>query len=620
MDQGMTGRPEISHAALIPHGTYRGWILMWHSPQPNQPMQSVLWDPSNPDVVFPLQQTLAEDLFCSGASFDLDGQLVVVGGNPTNTQLANSSYRFFPGLLGALVNGGGTCPSTLEVAGSPWIFAGQMSLPRYYPTVLALVLEGIPSPAPFTAIGSAAAFVLGGGPNFQNGNNAVEIWQALRSQGSYDWSHNLVPATNGIGWGAHQYLYGTQNEVYACLPTANPPEVLMEWYPRAVQLARSGTAAAGSVCNILVTNDVSGHVQGPANQPGSTWVVKPPYLSAQNPVIPTWQLHRAASSNTASNPNTDRYYGNLGYWIFWDDVTQTYRCRVLVFNGQHLCATGIPNCTNEKCLTGVVQEFVIGNDPANPQNSTWQKVDLSSPSVPPGQGVIHPRVHANLVILPTGEALILGGEKQSTASGAAPCDLEPAFEPELYTIGSSPAASASALQMATTPAQATGLPPYPRGYHSLGVLLQDGRVLLAGGEYTSAGDSRFTGEIFSPPYLGYAWTRPLIRSAAAEAIFAQTFQVVVQFDDDSQFDRAVLLRPASVTHHFDVDQRYIELPVVGNEPMQSPPGVAVRRLTLRAPTADAAPPGYYMLWVVGRHNQASAERAPSVAHYMRLRG
>jgi hypothetical protein len=79
-------------------------------------------------------------------------------------------------------------------------------------------------------------------------------------------------------------------------------------------------------------------------------------------------------------------------------------------------------------------------------------------------------------------------------------------------------------------------------------MLQDRRVLLAGGEHTSAGDSRFTGEIFSPP------------------------------------------------------------------------GVAVRRLTLRAPTADAAPPGYYMLWVVGRHNQANSERAPSVAHYMRLHG
>jgi hypothetical protein len=60
--------------------------------------------------------------------------------------------------------------------------------------------------------------------------------------------------------------------------------------------------------------------------------------------------------------------------------------------------------------------------------------------------------------------------------------------------------------------------------------------------------------------------------------------------------RVVLIKPGSVTHHFDNEQRYIELQVLSAVQTGSD-----WRLTVAAPTnATLAPTGYYMLWAVER--------------------
>jgi hypothetical protein len=70
--------------------------------------------------------------------------------------------------------------------------------------------------------------------------------------------------------------------------------------------------------------------------------------------------------------------------------------------------------------------------------------------------------------------------------------------------------------------------------------------------------------------------------------------------------RAVLVAPAAVTHGVDMNQRHIELSVLGRVPRKG--------LNVRMPASPKiAPPGWYMLFVL------DAAGTPSVARWVQLR-
>ena len=85
-----------------------------------------------------------------------------------------------------------------------------------------------------------------------------------------------------------------------------------------------------------------------------------------------------------------------------------------------------------------------------------------------------------------------------------------------------------------------------RFYHSVRLLLPDGRVLSAGGNYT------YQTEIYSPPYL-FKGARPTITSAPASADYGTTF--FVGTPDAASIANVRLIRLPAVTHAFDQNQR-----------------------------------------------------------------
>lgn len=197
------------------------------------------------------------------------------------------------------------------------------------------------------------------------------------------------------------------------------------------------------------------------------------------------------------------------------------------------------------------------------------------------------RGRLNAVILPNRRVLVLGGGGWNPTP--PPGQAIPRLTPELLD------------PVALTWEQA-GDQRHPRIYHAVAGLLASGQVYSAGGEdQPGFPSSEHTLEVFSPKYM-FVGGAPAITSAPAAIGYTGTFNVgVTTFG--SPVERVVLIRQSSVTHHFDFDQRYVELSFTTNGSTLS---VDV------PPTAGVAPPGYYLLFVV------SAAGVPSEGRWVHV--
>ena len=224
-------------------------------------------------------------------------------------------------------------------------------------------------------------------------------------------------------------------------------------------------------------------------------------------------------------------------------------------------------------------------------------VNGATPSVAATAPMANGRRQHNLTVLPDGSVLATGGN----SSGAGLVDLaHGVYAAERWN----PATGAWTTLAAES---------VTRQYHSTAVLLPDGRVLSSGGGICGTCDAvRYlakNAQVFTPPYLfktdgsGQPADRPVIDAAPAAASYGLPFQIDTA--QAASIAKVALVRLGAVTHSVNMEQRYVPLSFTAG----------AGSLTATAPAnANIAPPGVYMLFVVG------SDGVPSVAKMVTVTG
>jgi galactose oxidase-like protein len=235
---------------------------------------------------------------------------------------------------------------------------------------------------------------------------------------------------------------------------------------------------------------------------------------------------------------------------------------------------------------------------SSPGNRTTEVIDLSAqnPSWSSGPNMVTGRIEVGGVLLPNGNVLIHGGSVTNEAADG------PGKKGELY-------------DPATNSFSSAGTAAYSRLYHATSLLLPDARVVSMG---SNPGDrGRYLGaiEVYTPPYL-YDSNDKLITTERPAIVSAPTSPLnygtgfSVGYTSTSAISSAVLIRPGSVTHAFDMDQRFIGLCGPSPQPACSGSGGTLNLTT--PPSGNHAPPGYYMLFLL------DAAGVPSHAAWIEL--
>src|SRR6516162_3960485 len=95
--------------------------------------------------------------------------------------------------------------------------------------------------------------------------------------------------------------------------------------------------------------------------------------------------------------------------------------------------------------------------------------------------------------------------------------------------------------------------PSARMYHSVMILLPNGKVMMSGWANDAASG---TIELYNPPYL-FKGARPTISSVPGTVNFGQQFTVATP--DATSIVKVTMVKPMAVTHQTETNQRVLEL-------------------------------------------------------------
>jgi hypothetical protein len=250
---------------------------------------------------------------------------------------------------------------------------------------------------------------------------------------------------------------------------------------------------------------------------------------------------------------------------------------------------------------------------------------LAAPAWANGPSLNHKRWLANAVLLPEGRVLVIGGEKENWKNTFS-CSEVPALAPEIYDF--------QQLAIVWKEMKAGTI---IRNYHSIALLLPDGRVLTGGGEWRHELATGIGGcatipplscnppncdpdvlpadyQIFQPDYISCGPVRPVIVALGGTGPsgdtydYGGTYDVTYSVPMGAWVSKVMLLSPGSVTHHSDGNQRCVQL----STKLKADNKVEI---TLPALADNILPRGWYMMFAISSVN-ISTQGVPSSAAWV----
>jgi len=296
----------------------------------------------------------------------------------------------------------------------------------------------------------------------------------------------------------------------------------------------------------------------------STWL---PYLY----LAPNGQIFHAGPTTQMNwlNPTGNGSISNTGLTNTW---YPKYSSAVMYEEGKILVAGGAANSTNT--APGTNQAMIVDLTGASAQKTVVASMALA-------------RKFNNAVVLPNNEVMVIGGN----TSGTEFSDVGTQLEPELWNPD-------------TRTWRRVANHAVPRNYHSVALLMTDGRVWSGGGGLCGCSADHPDHQIYSPPYLfnadGTLATRPTISSAPNAITYGSTFTVQATAGA-TKFN---LIKMSGVTHNLNSDLRLLKVPFTS-------PAAGQYQLTV-SNNPNVLTPGYWMLFAV---NSAGV---PSVAKVIQV--
>ena len=373
----------------------------------------------------------------------------------------------------------------------------------------------------------------------------------------------------------HTNIFNSTNKTWS----RGPDMAEGRWYPTTVALPNKEILIVGGYSNETTTYNYVPEVYNPTTntlRQLTTASTQPPFSFSH---LYPW-IH---STNTTgkvfySGPNVNMAYLNTNGTGTWgplvnrgDSQGRTYGSSVMYTNNRLLIMGGGGNTT-----TAVTVNLTGGNVQATPTGSM-------------NSG----RTHLNATLLPNGHVFVNGGN----TSGLNFDDATSVYSGEIWN----PSTGIWSL-MANADK--------PRNYHAVSMLLPDGRVWTAGGGGCgTCSVNQQSAQIFYPPYLfkknssGLLADRPRVASATSVMAYNSSYTLSMN-TDGLAISKVSLIPLGSVTHAFNMNQRYVTMPISSK---------TSGSITVTSPgNSRIAPPGYYMMFVV------NSSGVPSVARIVKI--